>query len=142
MRAAPLNDRYDGSCNIESNRYCDRHWIHVMWVVIVTPEFEQWFKAQSEQVQDEIAVAVGLLKERGPTLGRPFADSLRHTSVPNLKELRPRGAAQTIRILFAFDPSRRAVLLVGGDKSVGWSRWYPRAIREAEALWARHLRNL
>jgi hypothetical protein len=111
------------------------------WVVIVTQEFERWFDNQPTECQDEIAVVVGLLKERGPTLGRPFADTLHHTSIPNLKELRPRGAAQSIRILFAFDPSRRAVLLVGGDKAGRWSRWYPRAIREAEELWARHLRD-
>lgn len=109
------------------------------WVVIVSPEFEKWFTRQPDEIQNEVAIVVGLLKERGPLLGRPFADTLRHSSIPNLKELRPRGVARTIRILFAFDPSRQAVLLLAGDKNGAWVAWYPPAIREAEEIWARHL---
>ena len=55
--------------------------------------------------------------------------------LPNMTELRPPSAGRTeIRILFVFDPYRSAVLLVAGDKSGQWNRWYRTAIPEAERL--------
>jgi len=73
------------------------------------------------------------LAEQGPGLGRPLVDTLRGSTIHNLKELRPRsGSRLSIRILFVFDPWSRAVLLVGGDKAGNWRGWYRSAIREAE----------
>ncbi len=59
-----------------------------------------------------------------------------------MKELRPPSAGRSeIRILFVFDPWRAAVLLVAGDKSGQWSRWYKSAIPEAEERYALYLKE-
>jgi hypothetical protein len=109
-----------------------------MWEIEVTPEYEQWFLKLDKEAQDDVRAAVELLAERGPSLGRPRVDTLTGTSVTHLKQLRVR----TIRVLFAFDPRRVGILLVGGDKRDNWTSWYRSAITEAERLWRRHLDEL
>jgi hypothetical protein len=109
-----------------------------MWEIEVTPEFEQWFKELEDEEQCDVRAAVELLEERGPSLGRPKVDTLTGTSVPNLKELRVR----SLRVLFAFDPRRVGILLLGGDKRSNWTNWYRTAIPQAERLWRRHLDEL
>jgi hypothetical protein len=73
----------------------------------------------------------------GPTMGRPLVDTLEHSELRNLKELRPgsRGRSE-IRMLFVFDPDRAAIFLVAGDKAGQWSRWYEESIPLAEARYA------
>lgn len=95
-----------------------------------------------------VFAALEVLQEQGPSLGRPLVDTLKGTKVSNLKELRPASSGSSeIRILFAFDPSRKAIMLLGGDKSKGksgrtkWSGWYKHAIPEAEAIWQDHLKK-
>jgi hypothetical protein len=80
-----------------------------------------------------VAAAIDLLEADGPTLGRPLVDSIEGSSIRNLKELRPgsRGRSE-IRILFAFDPERQAVLRVVGDKAGNWTKWYDDNIPLAE----------
>lgn len=86
--------------------------------------------------------AIDGLAEAGPALGRPLVDSITHSSVGNLKELPPGSAGRTeVRILFAFDPWRSAILLTGGDKSGDWHRWDRRAIPHAEDLYAEYLKE-
>lgn len=76
-------------------------------------------------------------------LGRPLVDHIKGSSVHNMKELRPPSAGSTeIRILFVFDPRRRAILLVAGDKSKDWRKWYDRNIPLAEERYAEHLAAL
>ncbi|WP_069112322.1 type II toxin-antitoxin system RelE/ParE family toxin [Jiangella alba] len=77
---------------------------------------------------NRIQQAIDQLESVGPGLGRPTVDTIKGSRHPNLKELR----AGTVRILFAFDPVRRAVLLVAGDKLGLWSRWYKVAVPLAE----------
>ena len=79
---------------------------------------------------------VAALREEGPALGRPLVDRLKGTKIHHLKELRPgsRGRSE-IRIIFAFDPSRSALLLLGGDKAGNWQRWYRDNIPLAEQLY-------
>jgi len=60
----------------------------------------------------------------------------------NMKELRPRGAAKHLWMLFMFDPRREAILLIGGDKSGNWDAWYAKAIPEAERLYEQYLDHL
>jgi hypothetical protein len=81
-----------------------------------------------------------ILEEVGPTLGRPLVDTLEGSRLVNLKELRPRGGY--LRVLFAFDPRRVAILLLGGDKSGRWAAWYAEAIPAAERLYEQHLAQL
>ena len=90
--------------------------------------------------QRRIEAAVEVLQERGPGLGRPWVDTLQGSRHPNMKELRPRGGH--LRILFAFDPRRAAILLLGGDKTGQWSGWYEQAIPQADELYDEYLREL
>lgn len=99
-----------------------------MWEVVFTEEFGRWFEGLTEAQQDAIVARVDLLEAHGPALGRPTVDTIKASRHSNMKELRiSEGAA--IRILFAFDPQRQAVLLIGGDKSGRWAAWYQAAIR-------------
>ena len=75
-----------------------------------------------------MVAAVDALKLVGPTLGRPLVDRLKGSAIHNLKELRPRGGGKNIRILFAFDPNRAAVLPLGGEVAGQWDSWYKTAI--------------
>ncbi|MEU4217760.1 type II toxin-antitoxin system RelE/ParE family toxin [Actinoplanes sp. NPDC026623] len=81
-------------------------------------------------------VAIEMLAEVGPALGRPMVDTLHGSVISNLKELRPRsGRDVAIRVLFVFDPWSQAVLLVAGNKAGAWTRWYKTAIPIAEAAY-------
>ena len=109
------------------------------WTVKVTDEYATWFTALIKQDLDsatQVAQAVAALREEGPTLGRPLVDRLKATKIHHLKELRPgsRGRSE-IRIIFAFDPTRSALLLLGGDKAGNWQRWYKENIPIAERLY-------
>ncbi|PID52849.1 MAG: diaminopimelate decarboxylase [Micrococcales bacterium] len=95
-----------------------------MWVV-EAGLVEDWLKAVDEVTFDRIAAAVEILAEHGPGLGRPLVDSVVDSRHNNMKELRPGSSGRSeVRILFAFDPKRRAILLVAGDKHGQWQRWY------------------
>lgn len=110
------------------------------WAVILLEEVEEWFLAQDQSTAEQIAGAIERLEEDGPNLGRPLADVIHGSRLPNLKELRPGSARRSkIRILFVFDPQRQAVLLVAGDKAGNWSRWYKAAIPLAEERYERWL---
>ena len=107
------------------------------WRVEFTEVFGEWFEAQDRPVQEKVVAAVQILEERGPALGRPLVDTLKGSAFANMKELRPRGG--NIRIIFAFDPLRQAILLVGGDKTNRWNAWYAENIPIADELFRRHL---
>lgn len=69
-------------------------------------------------------------------------DRLHSSKIHNLKELRPRvGRASEIRLLFVFDPSREAIILVAGDKAGQWNRWYTGAIPLAEERYTAYRRE-
>src|SRR5580704_17758661 len=91
--------------------------IKVTWEVEYSNEFEEWWNALSDASQDSVDRYVRLLEERGPLLGRPHVDTIRGSSYPNMKELRIQDHGSPLRILFAFDPRRVAILLLGDDKS-------------------------
>lgn len=110
------------------------------WAVEGTDEFAAWYDALATDELRAVNEAVALLELHGPALGRPLADTLRGSRLLNLKGLRPLGGA--IRILFAFDPRRVAILLLGGDKTGQWQRWYEEMIPRAERLYAAYLAEL
>jgi hypothetical protein len=97
-------------------------------------------KALSAEDASKVAAALNRLQRRGPMLGRPDVDSIKRSRHHNMKELRPR--ASNLRALFAFDPNRRAVLLVGGDKTGDWKGWYKTNIPRADRLYDEHVRGL
>jgi hypothetical protein len=112
----------------------------VSWEIILVPEVHDWFMALDDISASLVRDSVELLAERGPALGRPAVDRIAGSSLHNLKELRPGSAGKTeIRILFIFDPQRRAILLVAGDKAGNWTRWYRDAIKLAEDRYTRFL---
>lgn len=108
------------------------------WEIESTEEFDDWLSAQDDEDQDHIIAALNVLEREGPALGRPLVDTIRGSKHPNMKELRP----GLLRILFAFDPNRRIILLLGGDKSNRWNAWYDQNIPLADALYERHLEKL
>lgn len=110
------------------------------WEVEFTPEAERWFSRLGAKDADHIGKAIEHLREHGPGLGRPRAASIRGSRHHNLKELRSAGGH--LRALFAFDPRRRAVILLGGDKTNDWKGWYVRNIPLADKLYDRHLRSI
>ena len=90
-----------------------------------------------------VGAAIDQLEAVGPTLGRPVVDRIKGSRHHNMKELRPGSAGSTeIRILFAFDPIRQAILLVAGDKSGSWKDWYTTAIPIADDRYDTHLETL
>jgi hypothetical protein len=111
----------------------------VAWEVEYTDEFGAWWDELTDDEQDAIDAAVELLQERGPNLGRPLADTIQQSRHRNMKELRP---TNTIRILFAFDPRRTAILLLGGDKRGSWNAWYDEFVPIADRLYDDHLDEL
>ena len=111
-----------------------------MWEIEGTDEFADWYGTLSATEQLAIDRAIGVLERRGPLLRRPLVDTLVGSRHANMKELRP--PATTIRILFAFYPRRMAILLLGGDKSGQWERWYMINIPIADDLYDEHLETL
>lgn len=83
-----------------------------------------------------------MLEHNGPAEGRPLVDTNAGSSIPNMKELRPGSVGKSeIRILFAFDPWRSAILLIAGDKDGQWQRWYRQAIPLADNLYETYLQE-
>lgn len=113
-----------------------------MWKVETTEAYGRWQLALDAASQSTVDATVRLLEERGPMLSRPFADTLKGSRFANMKELRVRAGRRAIRIAFAFDPARTAILLVAGDKrGVNERLFYRRLIAEADSLFAEHLKG-
>jgi len=113
----------------------------VAWEVECTAQFEAWWDSLSANEQEEINAKVDLLEERGPTLSRPHADVVVTSRHANMKELRGKVDERQLRVLFAFDPRRVALLLIGGDKT-GNPRWYEEFVPIADDLFDRHLQEV
>jgi len=113
----------------------------VEWGVEYTDQFEEWWNGLDSAEQEDVAAKVGLLEECGPALGRPHVDTIRGSRHPNMKELIVQHAGRPYRILFAFDPRRSAILLIGGDKT-GRDRWYEEYVPRADRLYDQHLETL
>ena len=114
-----------------------------MWHVATTDNFDEWFADLDENGQAELIAKVELLKLLGPKLGRPHADTLNGSKHANMKELRANKADKVMRVAFAFDPTRAAILLVASDKSgVSQKRFYKRLIAKADELFDAHLAAL
>ena len=111
------------------------------WSVEVTAEFGEWWKALDQKTQDAVAATVGLLRERGPDLPFPYSSDVRGSRHGALRELRIQHRGRPLRVLYAFDPRRVAILLLGDDKR-GSKRWYRMAVPKAKRLFDNHLENL
>lgn len=104
---------------------------------------EEWLTLLDQSSYEQVIAALELLAERGPQLGRPLVDTVVGSRHKNMKELRPGSSGPTeLRVLFAFDPERRAILLVAGDKTGNWSKWYRESIPIADDRFTMHLEKL
>ncbi|MBN1554104.1 MAG: type II toxin-antitoxin system RelE/ParE family toxin [Phycisphaerae bacterium] len=113
----------------------------MMWEVEFTDEYERWWQRLTEEEHESILIGIKLLREMGPLLGRPYADTVNGSRHSNMKELRTQHQGKPLRSLFAFDPRRRAILLIGGDKT-GNKRFYKQMITKADQLFDEHLEIL
>jgi hypothetical protein len=112
-----------------------------MWDIEFTDEFGEWWDGLSEDEQESLTVGVKLLQVLGPALGRPHADTVEQSRHRNMKELRTQAHGRPLRTFYAFDPRRKAILLIGGDKTSD-KRFYDRMIPLADRLLDEHLQQL
>ncbi|MBE7439141.1 MAG: type II toxin-antitoxin system RelE/ParE family toxin [Spirochaetales bacterium] len=103
-----------------------------------TSECSDWIQTLDESAREAVLRSLFILRGIGPALGRPHVDTVKGSAYANMKELRVQHKQRVIRIFFAFDPRRTAVLLIGGDKR-GDKRFYDRLIARADRLFAKYL---
>jgi hypothetical protein len=114
-----------------------------VWEVEFNPACEDWADSLDQADAEALLAAIRVLRDQGPTLGRPLVDTINGSRHSNMKELRPGSTGRTeVRVLFAFDRVRRAILLVGGDKSDDWSGWYDYNIPIADDRFDEHQAKL
>ena len=111
------------------------------WEVEYTDEWGAWFHSLSEESQDEVAAVVGLLERRGPHLRFPHSSGIEGSRHGHMRELRIQVGGRPLRVLYAFDPRRVAILLVGGEKT-GKRRWYAEFVPAADRLYDEYLREI
>ncbi len=103
-----------------------------------TDEFGDWWNRLSEAEQIDIDASVRLLEQKGPNLPFPYSSGVKGSKHGHMRELRIQHAGRPYRVLYAFDPRRVAILLIGGDKT-GDGNWYKRTLPVADALYDAHL---
>ena len=110
-------------------------------MILQSPEFKGWYRTSLTDEERDAIIATALrLQVDGPALRRPLSGIIKGSKFPNMKELIP--PAGNVRILYIFDPKRRAIFLVGGDKTDNWADWYKTNIPIADAIYERHLTAL
>ena len=113
------------------------------WEILLTAQVEDFLDQLHEADREShrlVNQAILVLERNGPAEGRPLVDSITASRIANMKELRPPSAGRSeVRILLVFDPWRSVVLLVAGDKSGQWEKWYRSAIPRAEQLYEDYL---
>lgn len=111
------------------------------WEVEYADEFGEWWETLTDKEQASLNASARLLEEYGPHLGFPHTSGIHGSRHNNMRELRVQRGGRPLRVLFAFDPRRCAILLVGGDKK-GDDRWYDKKIPIADRLYDEHLLTL
>lgn len=111
------------------------------WDVEFTDQFAEWWESLSVAEQESVATAVLLLEQEGPSLTFPCSSAVRRSRHSHMRELRIQHAGRPYRVLYAFDPRRVAILLIGGDKT-GNDRWYERMVPVADRLYDEHLEEV
>lgn len=111
------------------------------WGVEYTDEFGAWWNTLSENEQEDVVAHVGLLEEKGTQLPFPYSTGIEGSKFSHMRELRIQSKTNPLRILYAFDPRRTAILLIGGNKR-GDKRWYEKYVPIADKLYADHLAEL
>jgi len=113
----------------------------VEWQVEYTDEFENWWETLDEDEQESVTSCVLLLEARGPMLSYPFSSGIEKSRHSHMRELRIQHGGRPHRVLYAFDPRRVAILLIGGDKT-GDDRWYDKFVPLADRIYDTHIEAL
>jgi hypothetical protein len=113
----------------------------VAWEVEGTDEFAGWFEALTDDEQISVGRVVELLTEHGPSLPFPYSSGIAASRHRQMRELRIQHEGRPYRVLYAFDPRRAAILLLGGDKT-GNDRWYEEHVPVADNLYDEYLKEL
>ena len=111
------------------------------WDVEYTDEFGEWWRGLSEDEQASLDASVRLLEYRGPNLGFPHSSGVNGSKHSHMRELRTQHDGRPFRTLYAFDPRRSSILLIGGDKT-GDGRWYDVHVPISDGLYDEHLEQL
>jgi hypothetical protein len=109
--------------------------------VVYTPEFEAWLDGLLRTQQKSVAAVLSLLEEKGPLLPFPYCSGVNGSRHPHMRELRVQSGGVPLRVFYAFDPLRQAVVLIGGDKT-GDKRFYDKFIPVADRLYDAYLATL
>ncbi len=109
--------------------------------VEVSEEFKNRYEDLSEPEQNSVERVALMLMEAGPALGYPQSTGIKDSKFSHTRELRIQHEGRPYRVLYAFDPTRVALLLLGGDKT-GSDRWYETAVPKADAIYERHLKTI
>lgn len=117
------------------------YYTTVAWDVEYTDEFGAWWVALDDAERVSIRAVIELLEVRGPHLGHPHSSDIRGSKHGQMRELRVQHQGRPYRVLYAFNPLRTALLLIGGDKT-GDDRWYERMVPRADTLYDEHLDEL
>lgn len=112
------------------------------WQVVLLEEVSEWIAGLSRSDQHALVAAMRVLESQGPALKRPLVGLIEGSRHKGMKELRPGSTGRTeYRLLFIFDPDRKAIVLIGGDKAGNWKRWYDKAIKVADDRYDEYLRD-
>jgi hypothetical protein len=111
------------------------------WEVEYSDEFGRWWGDLTEAEQESVAATVGLLELKGPSLPFPHSSGVETSKHSRMRELRIQHAGDPYRVLYAFDPRRAAILLIGGNKA-GNDRWYEEFVPVADRIYDRHLAEI
>lgn len=127
--------------NMHLNEYSLGGIMSGKWEVEYTDELGEWWTDLTEAEQESIDASVRLLEEKGPNLGFPHTSGIERSRHSHMRELRVQHEGRPYRILYAFDPRRSAILLLGGDKT-GNDRWYEVHVPIADKLYDTHIEIL
>ena len=111
------------------------------WDIEYTDNFENWWQTLTEEQQDDLVSVVQLLEERGTQLPFPYSSGVNGSKHSHMRELRIQSSGNPIRVFYAFDPRRVAILLIGGDKT-GDKRFYEKYIPIADELYDEYLQEI
>jgi hypothetical protein len=113
-----------------------------MWEIETTDRFDEWYKELDDTDRENVLASLLLLREKGPLLPRPYADTVNGSTYRNMKELRVQSKGNPIRAFFAFDPRRKGIVLCAGDKTGDEKGFYDRMIPLADKEYSAHLEDL
>ena len=111
------------------------------WEVEYTDQFGDWWAELTKAQQDRVAATVRLLAARGPSLPYPYSSGVNGSRHDHMRELRVQSRGNPLRIFYALDPRRAAILLIGGDKT-GNDRFYEQYVPLADVLYDTYLEEL